>query len=167
MEKEDINTRLDKFPKENIHKVPEDFFEKLPVVIQIRINAGKVEKNLWSGKLAYKILIPAISMICLYFVFVNQFIPDNNAENKLSANNSIADGARIDKFKPVAAQGKKPTIIDSDTHSTKTKFVMRKNQAPDSQISAETLLADVKESDIRSYLQVEEDNDFDEVNFEL
>ena len=53
--------KLEDIPKESIFKVPDDYFEKLPAVIQTRMAKSNNHISIWS--LSWKFALPVVALV--------------------------------------------------------------------------------------------------------
>lgn len=62
--------KLEDIPKNNPFSVPDGYFEKLPGVIQARIEAGKVRKPVPYVRYAFQYAMPVVALIIVAVIYL-------------------------------------------------------------------------------------------------
>ena len=77
--------RLEDIPKNNPFSVPDGYFEKLPGVIQARIEAGKVRKPVPYVRYAFQYAMPVVALIIVAVIYLGPKSGGNNYDDILSS----------------------------------------------------------------------------------
>lgn len=77
--------RLEDIPKNNPFSVPDGYFEKLPGVIQARIEAGTVKKPVPYVRYAFQYAMPVVALIIVAIIYLSPKSGGNNYDDILSS----------------------------------------------------------------------------------
>ncbi|MBL7841054.1 MAG: hypothetical protein JNJ75_13005 [Cyclobacteriaceae bacterium] len=77
--------RLEDIPKNNPFSVPDGYFEKLPGVIQARIEAGKIRKPVPYVRYALQYAMPVVALIIVAVIYLVPKSGENNYDDILSS----------------------------------------------------------------------------------
>lgn len=77
--------RLDDIPKKQIFEVPDGYFEKLPGIIQSRVNDRRNESWRPAYRYSLQFALPAILLLVAGIFWFNQPQPDTSVENILAS----------------------------------------------------------------------------------
>lgn len=77
--------RLEDIPKNNPFSVPDGYFEKLPGVIQARIEAGTVKKPVPYVRYALQYAMPVVALIIVAVIYLGPKSGGNNYDDILSS----------------------------------------------------------------------------------
>lgn len=77
--------RLEDIPKNNPFSVPDGYFEKLPGVIQARIEAGTVKKPVPYVRYALQYAMPVVALIIVAVIYLGPKSGENNYDDILSS----------------------------------------------------------------------------------
>lgn len=85
-----MREKLNKYKNKKFYKVPENYFEELPSIIQNRVQDKEGNHSFFSGTYALKVAIPTILLlIVIYFVVPIGSTSEENTFFELSANEVV------------------------------------------------------------------------------
>lgn len=77
--------KLEDIPKNNPFSVPDGYFEKLPGVVQARIEAGTVKKPVPYVRYALQYAMPVVALIIVAVIYLGPKSGGNNYDDILSS----------------------------------------------------------------------------------
>ena len=158
----DLAPNFSKIEKKNPFMVPNDYFEKLPSIIQQRCN----EKTLWEKRFSF-ILRPqyyvSVSLAVIVIIFILISYNKSNTQKILIANNN-----NIEYYAKFLTEQDILEIGDFDEETLIEILLNETNSNKKiSYISEYADYKDISADDIINYLSDEEDNNIDDMINEL